>query len=243
MKEIILSFSNLEKRFNKKTVLDNLSLDIAKGEIMGIIGKSGCGKTVLLRTLFGFLKPDSGQIFFMGKDVTKSMNVVKTRIGFATQDDTFYPKLTVKENMNYYARLYGIKKRVLKAKTEELLDLFKLEEYTNMVAERLSGGMKKRLCLAISLIHDPDVFLLDEPTVGLDPVLREEVWSWIKKINLLGKTVIVVSHLFEELEQNCDRIAVMNNGRFMTVGYQKTYGRLWPGASLNKIFENLVKFD
>ena len=145
--------------------------------------------------------------------------------------------------MNYYARLYGIKSAVLKKRKEELFDLFKLSDYRKSLAERLSGGMKKRLCLAISLVHDPDIFLLDEPTVGLDPMLREEVWSWIKKINSLGKTVIVISHLFEELENNCDRVAVMNRGRVLAIGQVPTYKRLWLNKTLNKIFEEIVKRD
>jgi len=243
MTRAIISFVNLSKSFKKQTVLDGLSLDILEGEILGIVGKSGCGKSVLLRTLFGFVIPDFGQLFFAGEDVAKNPAVVREKIGFATQEDTFYHKLTVNENITYYAKLYDVRSNELKKRAAQLLELFKLSEHTNALAEKLSGGMKKRLCLAISLIHDPDVFLLDEPTVGLDPMIRDDIWSWIKKINALGKTVIVVSHLFEELERNCHRIAVMNRGKILCVGSQGTYNRLWPGKNLNQVFDELIKAD
>jgi ABC-2 type transport system ATP-binding protein len=239
----IINFIDITKEFGKQRVLDALSMDVAKGEILGIIGKSGCGKSTLLKTLFGFTKLESGKVYYLGRDVTRSLNVVKTRMGFATQDDTFYPKLTVKENMIYYAKLYNLKGKKLKENYEKLIGLFGLKEYEKKYAEDLSGGMKKRLGLAISLIHDPDVFLLDEPTVGLDPMLREEIWDWIRKINALGKTVIVVSHLFDELEKNCHRIAIMNKGKILCIGAVQSYKRLWPNEQLAQVFEGLVQND
>ena len=240
-KQNILSFFDVSKNFKKKNVLDGLTLNISQGDIFGIVGESGCGKSTLFKILFDFMPLDFGHILFFGKEITKNLKMVRTRVGFATQEDTFYHKLTVAENIAYYARLYGIKGAALHERTAELLKLFKLEGYEKTLAEKLSGGMKKRLGLVISLIHDPDVFLLDEPTVGLDPILRDEIWRWIKKINDLGKTVIVISHLFEELERNCSKIAIMTRGRILVVGNADTYKRVWPEKNLNQIFESILK--
>lgn len=238
----IIRFLNVSKIFGKELVLHNLNLEIGEGEIFGIIGKSGCGKSVLLKTLLGLIPIDFGDIYFRDISLRKNPTFVKKNIGFATQQDTFYDKLTIKENLIYYGKLYGLKTEKIREKEDELLDFFKLKRYKNYLARELSGGTRKRLCLAIALIHDPDVILLDEPTIQLDPLLRQNIWDWIKKVNKAGKTIVVTSHLFEELERNCTQIAVMHNRKIATVGPPTIYRRLFSKClTFNEIFGLLTE--
>ena len=225
----IIKLSNVTKAFGTHIVLKRINLEIKEGEVLGIIGVSGSGKTTLLRTIVGFLKPEEGEIFFRKKgmlsekentlrQLSKNEEAFKKMYGFAPQYHSFYEKLTVIENLYYFGSLYGLDREVIKSNSDALIKMMQLENFKHHLAENLSGGMQRRLDIACSLIHEPDILLLDEPTADLDPLLRRHILEILKEINRRGTTIIISSHDLEEVEWICDRIAIIQDGRIITIG-------------------------
>lgn len=225
----IFKLVNVTKAFSKNVVLKAVNLEVQAGEILGIIGASGSGKTTLLNTLIGFYKPESGEVLFRIKPVVESnaarfqpisklQNALKHLYGFAPQDHSFYEKLTVRENLEYFASLYNLEKAEKIANVNSLLEFMGLKDFKNMLSEKLSGGMARRLDIACSLVHEPAVLILDEPTADLDPLLRKHILWLIKKINDRGTTIIIASHNLKELESLCDRIAFLHQGKIIAIG-------------------------
>jgi ABC-2 type transport system ATP-binding protein len=234
----VVKIRGVSKSFGPKLVLNNISLDINEGEIFGIIGQSGAGKTTLLECLVGFLNINQGEIEYKSDDnvynyvsIKKHAKELNKNIGFAMQHPSFYDKLTIKENLEYFATLYNIPKQFIEARIKKLLDLVELTGDENTVAENLSGGMQKRLDIACSMINDPKILILDEPTADLDPVLRKHIWDLIRRINSLGKTIIVSSHFLEEMDALCSRIAIIANQTIAHVGTTEDLRRLYPYTS------------
>lgn len=213
-----IEFKNITKRFGDKVVLNGINLEINYGERFGIIGVSGSGKTTLLNILIGFIRPNSGNIYYQTKTITRDRSNIRKTFGFATQDGSFYQKLTVRENLDYFGKLYGMAKEDIIRRTEGLLKLVGLYQAKNVLSENLSKGMQRRLDIACALIHDPKVLILDEPTEDLDPMLRKDILLLIKKINERGTTVIVTSHLLTEIEAVCTKIAILNLGNIIETG-------------------------
>ncbi len=228
----ILKIQRLNKQFGKKKILKNISLDICEGEIFGIIGVSGTGKTTFLKTMIGYLAPEEGDVKFRydyfvkkkgneGKplyaSVYKQQRIAKNLFGFASQEPSFYSKLTVKENLKYFGSLYNMSKKALDSNIEILLSLMDLKQAEKTLAKDLSGGMERRLDIACALIHDPEVLILDEPTSDLDPMLRNHIWSLVQKINKKGTTIILASHHLSEVEHFCSRVAIIKDGKIIDV--------------------------
>ncbi|MBN2421791.1 ABC transporter ATP-binding protein [Candidatus Woesearchaeota archaeon] len=213
----IIEFRDISKSFGQNRVLSGFNLKIDKGEILGLIGPSGCGKSTLMKILLGIYQADSGKIFINKKDLSKNLVEIRRRVGFTTQENSFYYKLTVYENMRYYANLYNVKQENLRQYLENILREVDLYKARNVLADNISGGMKRRLDFAISLIHDPDILVLDEPTTGLDPILVRQFWAIVKKFNKRDKTIIVSSHIFREIEENSSRVGIMNNGKIVHI--------------------------
>ncbi|MBI4146105.1 ABC transporter ATP-binding protein [Candidatus Woesearchaeota archaeon] len=220
--ESVLSVHGVVKSFQDHKVLQGIDLDVRKGEIFGIIGMSGTGKTTLLNVIVGFLRPDAGDVLLsVGNSsvgVLKNASLVKRHIGFSTQTPSFYPKLTVRENLEHFARLYRLSGSDIARRSNSLLDLVGLVDARDVLAAHLSGGMQKRLDIACALVHDPDVLILDEPTADLDPVLRKQFWELIRKVNAKGTTILLASHFLAEIELLCNRIAILQNGRVVELG-------------------------
>ncbi|HLC55498.1 MAG TPA: ABC transporter ATP-binding protein [Candidatus Nanoarchaeia archaeon] len=214
----LIEVKGVSKKFKRKVVLHDVNLQIPQGKIFGIIGISGSGKTTLLNMLVGFYRSDSGQVLYNGRRIDRGLHNVRRDFGFATQTNSFYPKLTVEENLAYFGTLYGLQKKTIMTNINRILPLLKIEDARHAVAENLSGGMKRRLDMACALIHYPKVLILDEPTEDLDPKLRGEIIDVIKQICASGTTVIVTSHLLWEMERLCDQIAVLHNSQVMHVG-------------------------
>ncbi|MFT4311970.1 MAG: ABC transporter ATP-binding protein [Candidatus Woesearchaeota archaeon] len=228
----------MRKTFGKEIVLRDASLTLYRGEILGLIGKSGSGKTTLLRILMGFYKPNSGTIWYDGKDITQQTQKIRHSVGLTTQESSFYDRLNVQENLWHYGRMYHISKKELEKQVPRLLQLVDLEDHKKTLAKDLSGGMRRRLDFAISLIHDPDILILDEPTTGLDPSLRKSMWKLIWQIQSLGKTILITSHHFEELEEHCTRIAILESGYVRSVAPMDWYFKKYPQCkNLTQIFE------
>jgi len=238
----LLEFRSIKKRFRKKEVLVDISFNIKQGEIFGLVGKSGCGKSTLLKILIGMVKEDGGSILFDNHDTHKRLNYLRENTGFATQDNMLFEELTIKENSFYFGELYGIKRIDIKQRFSELIKLMGLVGFEDTQINNLSGGMVKRANILVSLIHGPKLLVLDEPTVGLDPLLRSTLWSYIKKINKDGTTVLVTSHLLDEIEENCDRVAILNNGKVISVAsivqYKEKYGK---NKTFGQVFREMLE--
>jgi len=229
-KEVIIKCENIRKQFKDNVVLDGVNLEVRKGEILGIIGMSGGGKTTLLNTMIGFYQPEEGDVLFKldgiinKKDKTnfgsvfKHPMIVRSSFGFAPQDPSYYPKLSSEENLHHFGVLYSLPKKVRTNNIEQLLRLTRLYDSKKTLAGHISFGMQKRLGIACALVHKPKILILDEPTADLDPILREEVWDMIDKIRKQGTSVIISTHFLDEVEGICDRIAVLHNGKMRAVG-------------------------
>ena len=228
--ELFFRVRNLKKAYGHHVVLSGVNFDIYKGEILGIIGTSGSGKTTLLHSLIGFLQPDQGEVRILVepshralgqptyKDVYKHPTIVKRVFGFASQVPSFYDDLTVAENLKYYGSLYELPKHTIQTNMHILLHLMDLDLARKSLGKNLSGGMERRLDIACALMHDPAVLILDEPTADLDPVLRNNIYDLIKKINNKETTIVLASHHLADLERVCDRIAILKDGRIFAVG-------------------------
>lgn len=213
-----IEIDNLIKKFGKRLVLDRINLKIPVGSFYGIIGLSGSGKTTLLNILVGFWRPTIGRILYNNQNIFKHRNNFKQMFGFATQAGSVYPTLTIQENMAYFGRLYNMRGSDIAMRTEILLDLVELTGANHVLAEELSTGMQRRLDIACAMIHNPKILILDEPTEDLDPVLRKEILGLLKKINDLGTTIIMTSHMLNEIEAVCDDIAILHNGYIVENG-------------------------
>jgi len=231
MPEVIIKFQNVSKRYGKHIVLSNLNFEIFKGEIFGIIGASGAGKTTLLHTLIGYADPEVGDVYFRPehlfdvnktndkfKSVFEHQSEVKRLFGYASQLPSFYPKLTVYENLVYYGNLQGLPNDTLQKNIKNLLNFVDLVDSKDVLAENLSGGMQRRLDIACAMIHDPKVLILDEPTADLDPILRHQLWTLIERINKAGTTIILASHNLAKLETLCHRIAILHDKGLIAIG-------------------------
>lgn len=232
MEHDLLRVQNISKYYGSRKVLDNISINIKQGEIVGVIGGSGGGKTTLLSTLIGFIQADDGDIKFRQRNlvagaedgeeiyrsVFKKKHQFKASYGFASQVPSFYEKLTVLENLHYFGQLYGLTQESIKANARTLLKLMDLELSANALAKNLSGGMERRLDIACALIHNPEMLILDEPTADLDPILRKNIYDLLKRINKKGTTIVLASHHLNELETLCTRIAMLKQGAVAEIG-------------------------
>jgi len=219
MAEPLIEMKEVVKRFGKKTVLNGINLKIDNKDVFGIIGTSGSGKTTILNILVGFLKASNGSVAYSSKKLASVQNLVNQTFGFASQSGSYYQKLTVGENLEFFGRMYNMKNNDIKEMTNELLVMVDLAESRNKLANELSTGMQRRLDIACAMMHSPNVLILDEPTEDLDPILRKEMLALIKKINVeKNTTIIMTSHLLGEIELICNKIAILNNGRVQEQG-------------------------
>jgi ABC-2 type transport system ATP-binding protein len=209
---------NVSKGFGKHEVIKNLTLSIPTAGIFGIMGLSGCGKTTLLNIMVGFWKPEKGKVYYNAIDIQRHTNVIYQLFGFATQAGSVYPQLTIEENLTYFGEMYNMKGKDIKERITTLLTLMGLEDARHMIAEELSTGMYRRLDIACSMIHNPKVLFLDEPTGNMDPVLRKKLMALIQRISDSGTKVIITSHLLNEIESICDTLAILHHGRIVDIG-------------------------
>tara|TARA_Y100000310_G_scaffold344762_1_gene459318 strand:+ start:1450 stop:2379 length:930 start_codon:yes stop_codon:yes gene_type:complete len=217
-KEEFIKFDSVSKSFGKHHVLKDLDFSVPASGIVGVMGLSGCGKTTLLNILVGFWKPDKGHVLYNSIDIHGNKRIISQLFGFATQAGSVYPKLTVEENLAYFGKLYNMRSIDIKERVEEILQFVDLGDARNAIAEELSTGMYRRLDIACSMIHNPKVLLLDEPTGNLDPILRKKLMALIRKISDEGTKVIITSHLLSEIEQICDTLAILHKGKIVEMG-------------------------
>ncbi|MDO7976380.1 ABC transporter ATP-binding protein [Oceanotoga teriensis] len=215
-----IEIKDLTKKFKNRIAVDKLTLSIKKGELFSLLGMNGAGKTTTIRMLSCLITPTSGDALLMGKSILLNTNEVKSISNFSPQETAVAMNLNVKENLEFMARIYGIDKKQAKIKAQKKLDEFKLNEVKKDKAKTLSGGMQRRLSIAMALISDPKILFLDEPTLGLDVLSRRELWELIN--NLKNKmTIILTTHYMEEAESLSDRIGIMSKGVLKEIGTAK----------------------
>jgi ABC-2 type transport system ATP-binding protein len=214
--EDIIVVRNLAKQYGNFTAVDHVSFSVKKGEIFGILGPNGAGKTTTLEMIEGLKPIDSGQVLLDGLDVSKETRKVKALIGVQLQSSAFFDGLNLIEILDVFAAMYGRQINAL-----ELLEHVQLEEKARNRVKELSGGQKQRLSIAVALVNDPKVIFLDEPTTGLDPQARRNLWELITEINNQGKTIVLTTHYLEEAEILCDRVAIMDHARIIALDTTK----------------------
>lgn len=213
----MINAKNLVKRFDDLTAIDNLSFSIPKGEIFGLLGPNGAGKTTTINILVGYLKPDGGRVEIAGfNDPTNPK--VRNSIGNAPQKLALYEKLTALQNLVFFGKMYSMRGKLLQERCDHVLELVGLVDRKDSKVETYSGGMKRRLNLAVALIHDPPVLLLDEPTVGVDPQSRNMIFSFIEQLKKSERTIIYTTHYMEEASRLCDRVAIIDHGKILALG-------------------------
>jgi ABC-type multidrug transport system ATPase subunit len=218
MQQQIIEIRNLSKNYGDFNALKDVSLSIEKGTIFGLLGPNGAGKSTLIKVLSCQSRPSSGQAFISGLDVVSDKKEVLSIIGLVPQENSFYDELTINENLLYFGSLYGIPILDIKKRSHKILKMLQLDEKSDSRGITLSGGMKTRLNIACALMHKPEVLILDEPSVGLDPVSRKALWDTIRSVNEEGTTILITTHYMEEADILCDRLLIMNRGRIVIEG-------------------------
>lgn len=214
----MITAENLHKRYGSLKAVDGISLDVREGELFGFLGPNGAGKTTTLSMISGLLRPDEGTVTLNNIDVWQSPKEAKRFLGLVPQDVALYEELNAMENLKFWGGLYGLPKAELKKNIQEILERVGLADRIKEPIRKYSGGMKRRLNLAIGLVHKPKVILLDEPTVGIDPQARNNIMEVIRGIAREGNTIIFTTHHLEEAESLCERIAIMDHGKILATG-------------------------
>lgn len=239
-KTYAVEVNKLTKKYGKFSAVDNVSFAVNKGEIFGFLGANGAGKTTTIRMLCGLLLPSSGEASVAGFDVYREHEAIKKNIGYMSQRFSLYEDLTVTENIEFYAGIYGLNKNQIKRKTTELLEYLNLEEQANQLTADLPLGWKQRMALSVALLHDPDIIFLDEPTSGVDPVSRRNFWLLIYKLAEAGKTIFVTTHFMDEAEY-CHRLSIMRDGQIIEVDRPQTLKDKYQAGSIQDVFMQVVK--
>jgi ABC-2 type transport system ATP-binding protein len=221
MNEPAITLEHLTKMYQEVTALDDLNLQVGKGELFGLLGPNGAGKTTTISILCGLLKPSDGKAAICGYDVQKEASKVKDMIGVCIQETAIYPYLTGAENIDLFGNLYTMDKTTLRTRQKMLLSKMGLTEEAKRKTAKYSGGMKRRLSLILALIHDPQVIFLDEPTVAMDPQSRHAVWDFVQELKAQNRTIILTTHYMEEAEALCDRIGIIDHGKLIALGKPK----------------------
>lgn len=237
----MLKISHLTKRFNSLAAVNDISFQVEEGEIFGFLGPNGAGKTTTINMICGLITPDSGNIELDHQDFSRSGPQIRKKLGVVPQEIALYEELSVIENLQFWGGLYGLKGGLLQDRIHNLLETINLVERKKDAVKKLSGGMKRRLNMAVGLIHSPKLLLLDEPTVGIDPQARHIMLESIKSIAASGTTIIYTTHYMEEAEQLCDRVAIIDHGHILAMGTQDELKQIVGENRLLKVFGQFDK--
>jgi len=213
-----ISLKGLTKRFEDVVAVDHVDLEIPQGEIFGLLGPNGAGKTTIIRMLGGLILPSEGTASVLGLDVVADTKAVKSRIGVVPQKNVLDRDINVRRNLIYHAKLHEMPRASIKPKVDEVLAFTELKDKRDADVDDLSGGMKRRLVVAMAMMHDPEVLFLDEPTTGLDPQSRRMVWERIRSLRGRGITIILTTHYMDEADMLCDRVGIIDQGRIIALG-------------------------
>jgi ABC-2 type transport system ATP-binding protein len=240
--DVAVRTTALRKVFGTLVAVDNLDLDIHRGEVFGLLGPNGSGKTTTIRMLCGLLEPTAGQALVVGLDVAKDPEGVRRRIGYMSQRYGLYDDLTVVENMRFYGSMYGLRGDRRDRRVQALLDDLGLRPRADQMAGTLSGGWKQRLALACATSHQPDMLFLDEPTAGVDPASRRLFWEWIYALAKGGTTILVSTHYMDEAER-CQRLGFLSRGHLIALGTVAEVSHAFGQPSIEDVFIELQRRD
>lgn len=240
MKEIVIKADKLTKKFGDFIAANQVSFEVRQGEIFGFLGANGAGKTTAMRMLCGLSMPSSGTATIAGFDVYKQTELIKQNIGYMSQKFSLYEDLTVKENIRFYAGIYGLSRPVIKEKMQALLEKLQMTEEENSLVKSLPLGWKQKLAFSVAILHEPAIVFLDEPTGGVDPVTRREFWSLIYEAAEKGITVFVTTHYMDEAEY-CNRISIMVDGKIEALDTPHNLKNNFNAASMDEVFLQLAR--
>lgn len=213
----MVSFENLQKSYGGVQAVNGLTFQIFRGEFFGLLGPNGAGKTTTIGMLCGLLEPSSGKVIIDGHDLLPSPRLIKARLGLVPQDFAFYPTLSARDNLRFFGRLYGLRERPLEKRINAVLDLVQLTDRVKATVKTFSNGMKRRLNIAIGLLHEPQILVLDEPTAGVDAQSRSAILGSMESLNKTGITILYTTHYIEEAQRFCSRVAIMDQGRIIAL--------------------------
>ncbi|MEG6589467.1 ABC transporter ATP-binding protein [Paenibacillus barengoltzii] len=231
--EVCIRTQGVTRKFHDKEVLHGISLEVRRNEIFGLLGPSGSGKTTLVKMIAGIDEATSGEVEVLGIRMPKLS--MMNRIGYMAQSDAMYNELTAKENLEFFGALFGLKGVEMKRRIEEVMALVNLTDHLRRPVSAYSGGMKRRLSLAIALMHEPEVLILDEPTVGIDPVLRKSIWDEFENLSQKGTTILVTTHVMDEADK-CHRLGMVRDGHLIAVGTPEALKQETGSATIEEAF-------
>jgi ABC-2 type transport system ATP-binding protein len=240
MNNTVIQVQQLTKRFGDFTAVDAISFEVKKGEIFGFLGANGAGKTTAMRMLCGLSRPTEGKAVVAGFDVYKQTEQIKRSIGYMSQKFSLYEDLTVKENIRFYAGIYGKSNQFIKDKTAVVLDQLRLQAEANKLVKSLPLGWKQKLAFSVAIFHEPGIVFLDEPTGGVDPVTRREFWNMIYEAAAAGITIFVTTHYMDEAEY-CNRVSIMVDGRIDALDTPSRLKQQFDAASMDEVFLKLAR--
>lgn len=229
----MISLRNVRKSFGRTVAVDGLSLDIDRGEVFGLLGPNGAGKSTTIAMIVGLLAPDAGEIRVDGRAPTD--NRTRSEIGLAPQMLSVYDELSARENLDFFASLYGMNRRQRQARAVELLEFVGLSDRANDRIRGFSGGMKRRINLAVALVHDPSLILLDEPTAGVDPQSRNAIFEIVTTLRARGRTVVYITHYMEEVQRLCTRAGIIDRGRLLAINSVESLIKAHGGQSVVRV--------
>jgi ABC-2 type transport system ATP-binding protein len=240
MSETVIRAHQLTKRFGPFVAVDAISFEVSKGEIFGFLGANGAGKTTAMRMLCGLSTPTSGEAVIAGYDVYSQTEKIKKRIGYMSQKFSLYDDLTVLENIRFFAGIYGLSATQIKLKTEELITRLGLEQETKKMVAALPLGWKQKLSFSVSILHEPKIVFLDEPTSGVDPVTRRQFWDLIYQAAAQGITIFLTTHYMDEAEY-CNRISIMVDGKIEALDTPHRLKQQFNASSMDEVFYQLAR--
>jgi len=240
MIEPVITANKLTKKFGDFIATNEISFEVKKGEIFGFLGANGAGKTTAMRMLCGLLLPSSGSATVAGFDVYKQTELIKKNIGYMSQKFSLYEDLTVKENIRFYAGIYGMSRPAIKEKMAVLLDQLRLTTEVNTLVKSLPLGWKQKLAFSVAIFHEPRVVFLDEPTGGVDPIARREFWNLIYQATERGITIFVTTHYMDEAEY-CNRVSIMVDGKIEAMETPRNLKKIYSAKSMDEVFLQLAR--
>lgn len=241
MPNILLSLQGITKRYATKEVLHGISLDIMQGEIISLLGVNGAGKTTLSSIIATLHPPTAGDIIYRGESIYRNITEYRLKLGYCPQAPNLYPNLTLEQNLLFAGKFYGLSPAETQPRIDKLVQQFELQPYLNQKAVVLSGGYKQRFMIARSLIHQPDFIILDEPTVGLDPQIRRQLWEMIKDLKKSGITILLTTHYLDEAEKLSDRVCILDQGHIRLIDTPDKLMADFKQKNLEDVFIELLK--
>jgi len=240
MNQYSIKTENLTKKFGKFTAVNSISFEVSKGEIFGFLGANGAGKSTAMKMLCGLLEPSSGSATIAGFDIYKETEKIKRTIGYMSQKFSLYDDLTVEENIKFFGGIYGLSRKVIKERTDELMAWLNIYELRKTMVQSIPLGWKQKIAFAVSVFHNPQIVFLDEPTGGVDPITRRQFWEMIYQKSNEGITIFVTTHYMDEAEY-CNRISMMNNGVIEAIGTPKELKSRYSATNMDEVFLKIAR--